>query len=130
VLIQPHRWQGREGTSTSGAGSGSPTGAVAARTEPSPGRSIATAVPAAAITANPPTTAIVTSAGPPAVTVRRVTGARGVWIAEADIDYGDGDRWQTVVIFELDEHGLIARETRYYPRASSPRPGARNWWRQ
>jgi hypothetical protein len=56
-------------------------------------------------------------AGPPAVTVRRVTGARGVWVAEADIDYGDDDRWQTVVIFELDDHGLIARETRYYPRA-------------
>jgi hypothetical protein len=55
-------------------------------------------------------------AGPPAVTVRRVTGARGVWVAEADIDYGDDDRWQTVVIFEIDDHGLIARETRYYPR--------------
>jgi hypothetical protein len=59
-------------------------------------------------------------AGPPAVTVRRVTGARSVWVAEADIDYGDDDRWQTVVIFELDDHGLIARETRYYPRAFEP----------
>jgi hypothetical protein len=52
--------------------------------------------------------------------VRRVTGARGVWVAEADIDYGDYDRWQTVVIFEKDDHGLIARETRYYPRAFKP----------
>jgi hypothetical protein len=51
----------------------------------------------------------------PAVTLRRVTGARHVWVAEADMNYG-GDLWQTVVIFELDGHGLIARETRYYPR--------------
>jgi hypothetical protein len=58
--------------------------------------------------------------GPPAMTVRRVTGARGVWVAEADIDYGGGDPWQTVVIFELDDHGLIARETRYYSRAFEP----------
>ena len=51
----------------------------------------------------------------PAMTLRKVTGARHVWVAEADIDYG-GDRWQTVVIFELDDQGLIARETRYYPK--------------
>lgn len=51
----------------------------------------------------------------PAITVRKVTGARHVWVAEADIDYG-GDQTQAVVIFELDEHGLIARETRYYPQ--------------
>lgn len=49
--------------------------------------------------------------------MRRVTGAGRVWIAEADINYGDDDRWQAVIIFELDGHGLIARETRYYPRA-------------
>jgi len=49
----------------------------------------------------------------PAITVRRVTGARHVWIAEGDIDYG-GDRTQVVVIFELDDQCLIARETRYY----------------
>jgi hypothetical protein len=64
------------------------------------------------------------------VIVRRVTGARRVWIAEADINYGDDDRWQAVIIFELDVHGLIARETRYYPRAFEPRPGARNWSRR
>ena len=33
---------------------------------------------------------------------------RGVWVAEADIDYGH-DRRQTVVIFEMDGHRLIAR---------------------
>lgn len=37
----------------------------------------------------------------PAVTLRKVTGGRHVWVAEAEMDYG-GDRWQTVVIFELD----------------------------
>ena len=52
----------------------------------------------------------------PSIALRRVTGARSVWIAEADIDYGD-DRSQVVVIFELDEDGLIVRETRYYPAA-------------
>lgn len=51
----------------------------------------------------------------PAMTLRRVTGASHVWVAEADIEYGD-DRWQVVVIFELDGQGLIARETRYYTK--------------
>jgi len=51
----------------------------------------------------------------PAITLRKITGARHVWVAEADIDYGS-DRWQTVVIIELDDQGLIARETRYYPQ--------------
>jgi hypothetical protein len=51
----------------------------------------------------------------PAITLRKVTGARHVWVAEADIDYG-GDRSQAVIIFELDGQGLIARETRYYPQ--------------
>lgn len=51
----------------------------------------------------------------PAMTLRRVTGAGRVWVAEADIEYGD-DRWQVVVIFELDGQGLIARETRYYTK--------------
>jgi hypothetical protein len=51
----------------------------------------------------------------PAITVRKVTGARHVWVAEADIDYG-GDQTQAVVIFELDDQGLIAKETRYYPQ--------------
>ena len=51
----------------------------------------------------------------PAITLRKVTGGRHVWIAEADIDYG-GDQTQAVIIFELDDQGLIARETRYYPQ--------------
>lgn len=51
----------------------------------------------------------------PAITVRKITGARRVWVAEAEIDYG-GDQTQAVIIIELDDHGLIARETRYYPQ--------------
>ena len=43
----------------------------------------------------------------PAITLRKVTGGRHVWIAEADIDYG-GDQTQAVIIFELDDQGLIA----------------------
>ena len=51
----------------------------------------------------------------PAITLRKVTGARHVWVAEADVDYG-GDQTKAVVIFELDDQGLIAKETRYYPQ--------------
>ena len=36
-------------------------------------------------------------------------------VPRSRIDYGS-DRWQTVVIIELDDQGLIARETRYYPQ--------------
>lgn len=50
---------------------------------------------------------------PPSMTLRRVVGAGRVWVAEALSDYGE-DPWHVVVIFELDDEGLIARETRYY----------------
>ena len=36
-------------------------------------------------------------------------------MAEADLRYGS-DQWQTVIIFELDDQRLIAKETRYYPQ--------------
>jgi hypothetical protein len=49
----------------------------------------------------------------PVITLRKVTGGRDVWVAEADTSYG-GNRGQAVVMFELDSDGLIARETRYY----------------
>src|SRR5215469_10039659 len=49
----------------------------------------------------------------PAITLNKVTGARHVWVAEAGIDYGS-DQTQAVIIIELDDQGLIARETRYY----------------
>ncbi len=55
-------------------------------------------------------------AGGPSVVLRRVVGAGRVWVVEANSHYGD-DPWQIVVIFEFDEDGLIAKETRYYTRA-------------
>jgi hypothetical protein len=55
-------------------------------------------------------------AGGPSVALRRVVGAGRVWVVEANSHYGD-DPWQIVVIFEFDDEGLIAKETRYYTRA-------------
>lgn len=49
----------------------------------------------------------------PVITLRKVTGSRHVWVAEASTSYG-GDRGLAAVIFELDDNGLITRETRYY----------------
>jgi hypothetical protein len=54
--------------------------------------------------------------GGPSVVLRRVVGAERVWVVEASSHYGD-DPWQIVVVFEFDEGGLIAKETRYYTRA-------------
>lgn len=52
----------------------------------------------------------------PSVALRRVVGGGRVWVIEAHADYGD-DPWKTVLIFEFDQEGLIAKETRYYTRA-------------
>jgi hypothetical protein len=54
--------------------------------------------------------------GGPSVVLRRVVGAGRVWVVEARNDY-QGDVWHVVVIFEFDSDGMIAKETRYYPRA-------------
>src|ERR1041385_7729098 len=51
----------------------------------------------------------------PVITVRKVTGGRHVWVAETDTSYG-GSRGQAVVMFELDNDGMIARETRSHPQ--------------
>ena len=51
----------------------------------------------------------------PAITVRKVTGGGHVWVAEADTSYA-GDPGQAVVVFELDNDGLITGETRYYTK--------------
>ena len=58
-------------------------------------------------------------AGGPQVTLRRVVGAGRVWVAEATNRYGE-DAWQVVVVFELDDDGLVARETRYYAQPFEP----------
>ena len=51
--------------------------------------------------------------GGPSVVLRRVVGGGRVWVLESSADYGD-DPWQVIVIFEFDDEGLIAKETRYY----------------
>ncbi|MCP3757033.1 hypothetical protein [Streptomyces sp. TBY4] len=58
---------------------------------------------------------------PPAITVRRVTGAGRVWVMEGINDYA-GDVWHVVLVLELDETGRIVRDTRYYGRPFPPDP--------
>jgi len=57
----------------------------------------------------------------PAITLRNVTGSGHIWVAEADIGYGE-NQTQAVMILELDSQGLIAKETRYYPPPFAPPP--------
>jgi hypothetical protein len=63
---------------------------------------------------------------PQSVKIRRVVGAGRVWVLEGELDYGQGP-WSAVVLFELDEDGLIARETRYYAEMSDA-PAWRSAW--
>lgn len=57
---------------------------------------------------------------PPRITVRRVTGAGRVWTVEGVNDYGDGDIWHVVVIWELDADARVERDTRYYAKPFDP----------
>jgi len=59
----------------------------------------------------------------PNVTPRRITGNGDLWTLEASLDYGDGDPYLCVFIFEMRD-GLIAKETGYW---SKPFPAAE--WR-
>ena len=63
---------------------------------------------------------------PPQVRLRRVTGAGRTWVIEGVNDYG-GDVWNVVLILELDQDGLILRDTRYYGQGSNP-PAWRSRW--
>ena len=63
---------------------------------------------------------------PPEVRLRRVHGSGRTWIVEGVNDYG-GDVWNVVLILELDETGLIVRDTRYYGQRSDP-PDWRSPW--
>lgn len=65
-------------------------------------------------------------APPQSVKIRRVVGADHVWVLEGELDYGQGP-WSAVVVLELDDEGLIARETRYYAERSEP-PAWRSAW--
>jgi ketosteroid isomerase-like protein len=62
----------------------------------------------------------------PRVTPRRVTGSGMHWVLEASLDYGDGDPYLAVFVFELRD-GRIARETAYWSRPF-PAPGWRAPW--
>jgi len=63
---------------------------------------------------------------PPKTTLRRVVGSGHVWVVEGVNDY-DGDVWNVALILELDDHGLIVRDTRYYGQRSEP-PEWRSQW--
>lgn len=65
-------------------------------------------------------------APPRSVRIRRVLGAHHVWVLEGELDYGQGP-WSAVVVIELDDDGLIVRETRYYAEKSDP-PAWRSGW--
>jgi hypothetical protein len=65
-------------------------------------------------------------APPQSVKIRRVVGAHHIWVLEGELDYGQGP-WSAVVVLELDEDGLITRETRYYAEKSEA-PAWRAAW--
>ena len=62
----------------------------------------------------------------PHVTPRRVIGGDDVLTLEASLDYGDGDPYLCVFIFEM-RNGLIARETGYWSKPF-PAPDWRAPW--
>lgn len=62
----------------------------------------------------------------PKVTPRRVTGSGDVWVLEATLDYGDGDPYQGVFVFQLRD-GVIAREVAYWAKPF-PAPDWRAPW--
>ena len=55
-----------------------------------------------------------------------VDGSGDHWVLEAELDYGDGEPYRCVFIFELRD-GLIARETAYWSRPF-PAPEWRAPW--
>jgi ketosteroid isomerase-like protein len=62
----------------------------------------------------------------PHVTPRRIAGSGDLWTLQADLDYGDGDPFLCVFIFEMHD-GLIARETGYWSKPF-PAPDWREPW--
>jgi hypothetical protein len=65
-------------------------------------------------------------APPRSIRIRRVLGAGRFWVLEGELDYGEGP-WGAVVMIELDQDALIARETRYYAKTFDP-PAWRSAW--
>jgi ketosteroid isomerase-like protein len=62
----------------------------------------------------------------PKVTPRRVTGGGATWVLEANLDYGDGDPYLAVFVFEL-RRGKIAKEIAYWSKPF-PAPDWRAPW--
>jgi ketosteroid isomerase-like protein len=62
----------------------------------------------------------------PKVTPRRITGSGNLWVLEANLDYGDGDPYQCVFVFEM-RGGLIAKEVAYWTKPL-PAPSWRAAW--
>jgi hypothetical protein len=50
-----------------------------------------------------------------------------MWVIEGVNDYGDGDTWHVVVVFEFTDDGRIVRDTRYYAKPFDP-PDWRAAW--
>ncbi len=63
---------------------------------------------------------------PPTLTLRRVVGSGRVWVIEGVNDY-DGDIWHVALVWELDDEGLILRDTRYYAQRSEPPEWRAQW---
>ena len=63
---------------------------------------------------------------PPTLTLRRVLGSGRVWVIEGVNDY-DGDIWNVALVWELDDQGLIVRDTRYYAQRSEPPEWRAQW---
>ena len=62
----------------------------------------------------------------PKVTPRRITGSGDVWVLEANLDYGDGEPYPCVFVFEM-RGGLIAKEVAYWTKPF-PAPAWRAPW--
>jgi ketosteroid isomerase-like protein len=62
----------------------------------------------------------------PHVTPRRIMGCGDLWTVEASLDYGDGDPYMCVFIFEMGD-GLITKETGYWSKPF-PAPDWRAPW--
>jgi ketosteroid isomerase-like protein len=62
----------------------------------------------------------------PKVTPRRITGSGDLWVLEASLDYGDGEPYQCVFVFEMRD-GKIAKEAGYWSKPF-PAPDWRAPW--
>jgi ketosteroid isomerase-like protein len=62
----------------------------------------------------------------PKVTAKRIVGSGDLWVLEANLDYGDGEPYQCVFVFETRE-GKIAKEIAYWSKPF-PAPEWRAPW--